>query len=105
MLNLLHIKARVGGEGGGGVLGADPVLRRAATLMAISSCLGGMCVPVGKVSTSLHTSTAVEAISAPFPLPARWVWVLWSGSGRICWLRSLTGLLSQQPALGLCTGR
>lgn len=46
VLNLLHIKVCVGGKGGGGTVGADPVLCCAVTLMAISPCLGGMCVPV-----------------------------------------------------------
>lgn len=62
-LNLLHIKARVGGEGGGGVAGADPALLRAVIPMAVWLRLGGMRAPVGKVSKSRHTSTAVEAIS------------------------------------------
>lgn len=87
---------------------ADPVLFSAVILMAVLPWLGGMCAPVGKVSKSLHTTAAVEAISAPFSPPARWVWVLWSGVWKdfpglqphgTWWLHR------QQLALDLCTGR
>lgn len=106
-LNLLHIKVRVGWEEVGGWRGADPALLRAVVLVAVSPCLGGMCVPVGKVSKSRHTSTAVEAISAPFSPPVRWVRVLWSRVWKDFLGLQPPGtrrLHRQQLALDLCTG-
>lgn len=69
------------------MVGAHPAPLSACILMAVSPCLGGVCVPVGEVSKSLHTSTAVEAISAPFCLPARFGYC-GQGSGRTFWICS-----------------